>query len=484
MTYRFSNSAGVLVFPTNNNAPFLQGGNEFIYFSPDGQFFFGGNQSGFDMIMGVANNSGDAAFGACSNGGGTSCLFSVAGIDQNLSDAASGYADLDSYFGSFNTTKGGAIIGHERLSDSVFGCPVSVCASTYGFVFSDSFTYPATGAYTDNEQGFNYWVGDGGTVRIGQGIAPYLGITVGFQEPAFNPSTPVYINPTGIVNAASFAPFTAGVADGEFISIFGTNLAPSTVVASTVPYPTQLNNVQVIINGVAAPLYFVSSGQISAIVPSGDPYSLARIQVINNGTASNVVTTVFGAPGSTPTGIASPGVYNYPPASGYAAAVDTNTGTIVTESNPANPGDTVEVFLSGLGTVYPTVPDGAAPPISPLSYTVNTVTADVSGTNATVVFAGLAPTLAGLYQVNVTIPSTTTAGDNFLDISVSDPNSPNHEESYTQQVLIPVGGGSAARPAEVTPHRHAKPHGPPQPTRQPLCTWKTNCSVTDSSISR
>ncbi len=467
VTYRFSNSAGVLVFPTNNNAPFISG-QEFIYFSPDGQFFFGGSDSGFDMIMGVTNATSDASFGACNNGGGTSCLFDVAGIDQNLSDVSSGYADLDSYYGSINTTNSGAIIGHERLSDLVFE------ESTYGFVFSDTFPYPATGAYTDTTQGFSYWVGDGGTVRIGEGTAPFLGITLAVQAPAFNPTTPVYINPTGIVNAASFAPFTAGVANGEFISIFGTNLAPSTVVASTVPYPTQLNNVQVMINNVPAPLYYVSSGQISAIVPSGDPYSLAQIQVINNGTASNIVTTAFGAPGSTPTTVATPGVYNYPPASGFAAAVNTNTGTIVTQSNPANPGDTIEVFLSGLGTVYPTVPDGAAPPVSPLSYTVNTVMADVDGTTATVVFAGLAPTLAGLYQVNVTIPTSTTAGLHFLDFGVSNPSdtsNPFNLEAYTQQVLIPVGGGAAARPAEVAPHRQAKPHGHAGATRKPLCVW-------------
>lgn len=477
VSYRFSSGAGVLVFPTSTTANFISG-QEFIYFSPDGQFFFGGSDTGFDMIMGVTNTSSDAAFGACN--GQTSCLFTQAGLDEDFSDLGSGFADLDGYYGSLNATNTGSIIANERISDQV------AFASTYAYNYVDGFTYPATGAYTDTGVGFNYWVGDGGKVRIGEGISPFLGITLALQAPAFTPTTPVYINPTGIVNAASFTPFTAGVADGEFISIFGTNLAASTVVASTVPYPTKLNNVQVLINGVPAPLYFVSAGQISAIVPSGDPYSLAQIQVNNNGILSNVVTTVFGAPGSTSADVTSPGVYTYQSQGVYAAAVDTNTSTIVTPSNPANPGDTVEVFLSGLGTVYPTVPDGATAPLSPLSYTVNTVIADVDGAAATVVFAGLAPTLAGLYQVNVTIPTSTTAGDHFLDISVNSPatstNTTGNLEAYTQQVLISVGGGAAARPAEVTKRSRATTHA--KPVRQALCTWKTSCRVPESSIER
>ena len=315
-------------------------------------------------------------------------------------------------------------------------------------------------------------------MRIGQGTGSFLGIQVSLQAPAFNPTQSVYINPTGIVNAASFAPFTAGIANGEFISIFGTNLAPGLTVAPGLPYPMQLNNVQVLINQVPAPLYFVSAGQIAALVPAGNPYSLATIQVINNGTMSNIVTVPLGAPGSTPATVTSPGVYNYPQGSGFAAAVDATTGTIVTQSNPANPGDTIEVFMSGLGAVYPTVPDGAAAPASPpYSYTTNTVIADVEGTGANVIFAGLAPTLAGLYQVNITLPTSLTAGNHYLNISTSDPNNTSNTfnlEAYTQQVLIPIGGGAAARSEQASPRGRARVHGHPQPTRKPLCLF--NCS--------
>ena len=245
-TYTFSNGAGVLNFPHIQYGQFLLRPGV-CYSSPDGNFFFGGSPVGYDMIVGVSNAPSTQNFGTCTNG--TSCLYYQAGIDQNASQLNTGYADFDGYYGSFNATSTGNIIQHARLSDQIFD------ATTYDWTTAESFTPPGTGTYTDNHEYFQFAVGDGGTVRIGEGIGPYLGLTVAFQAPAFTPTGSVYINPTGIVNAASFAPFTAGVANGEFITIFGTNLAPGTVVASTVPYPTMLNGVQVIVNGVAAPIY-------------------------------------------------------------------------------------------------------------------------------------------------------------------------------------------------------------------------------------
>jgi uncharacterized protein (TIGR03437 family) len=300
-------------------------------------------------------------------------------------------------------------------------------------------------------------------VRIGAGIWPFLGVTVALQAPTFSPSGSVYLDPTGIVNAASFSPFTAGIANGEFITLFGTNLAPSTLVASSVPYPKTLNGVQVLINGVASPIYFVTSGQLAVITPAATTSSLAQVQVINNGVPSNIVTV--------PVFQTVPGVYTIPSGGvGYAAAVHTN-GTIVSPTAPAAPGETIEVFATGLGAATPPVSDGAAPPTSPLSYTANVINAAAGGTQATVVFAGLAPTLAGLYQINVTMPTTLTAGDYTLAISGSIPI-PNgggtNPDSYAAQALVSIGGAASAsaRSSTALSRRHL-----PKSTSQraPIC---------------
>ena len=446
MKYFFSGGAGVITFPTSTTANFYSG-QEYLYFSPDGSFFVGGSPLGYDIMIGVRNGSGTQNFAG---------TYYEAGIDQDLSALqATGAVNFDGYYGSFNTTATGTIIANDRLN-SPFN------SSAYGLTFTDSFTPPVTGTYTDAASSFQYTVGANGAVRVGAGSWPYLSISVAIQAPAFPPTTPVYINPTGIVNAASFAPFTAGIAPGEFLTIYGTNLAPSTVVSSSVPYPTILGGVQVLVNGAATPLYYVTAGQVAFIMPAAYPYNLAQIQVINNNLASNIVTM--------PVNKTVPGIYTIPSSGiGNAAVVDTNTGKIVNSSTPAAPGDIIEVFATGLGTAYPAVPDGAAPPVSPLSNTTNTITASVGGTTATVYFAGLAPTLAGLYQVNLQIPTTLAAGIYTLDLSGPD--------SYTSEATVAVGTASStasARQLKASARTHSHV-ADPSVKRSPLCAGPSGC---------
>lgn len=67
-----------------------------------------------------------------------------------------------------------------------------------------------------------------------------------------------------VLNAASYG---TAVAPYTWVAIFGTQLAPSALAATSVPFPVSLDGVSVTFNGAAAPLSFVSSGQINALVP-------------------------------------------------------------------------------------------------------------------------------------------------------------------------------------------------------------------------
>jgi len=279
-----------------------------------------------------------------------------------------------------------------------------------------------------------YFGGNGGAVRIGVGIGPSLSLSVAVQAPTFSGSG-VYLNPTGVVNAASSAPFTAGVARGELITLFGTNIGPSRLqVASTLPFPTTLGGVQVMIDNVLAPIYYVSANQVSVIAAYENTSAVAQIQVINNGTPSNAVTEFVN--------LTAPGVFTNPIGGvGYAAALHQNY-SLVSTASPAQVGETISVFLTGLGDVFPSIPDGSAGPSSTLSMTSNPITADINGTTATVTYAGLAPGLAGLYQVNLQIPSGVSAGDNYLDISGPD--------SYASEALISIGSSGLSAQARPT----------------------------------
>lgn len=418
--YAVTNGAIVFTLPTSASA--LVTGQKFLYISPDGNFVFGGGPQSWDMFVGVRTGSSAPSF---------SGLYYQAGLDQDASTLLTqGYANLDTYYGSLSAN-GGNIIDTERL--------LYTGSTAFDYTYNDSYSTPSsTGTYSTPYT--NYVVGANG-IRIGSGIGPYLGINVALPAPTFSGTGP-YLNPTGVVNAASFAPFTAGVSPGELLTLYGTGLADSLVEASGIPFPSTLGNVQVMINGVAAPIYYVSPTQISAIVPYEVSTAVAAVQVITDGNASNTV-TLF-------TNLTSVGVFSMTQNGLGYGAVEHANGSLVTPSNPAQIGETVSVYLTGLGAVSPTIPDGAAGPVGTLSQTTNTITADINNVTATVAYSGLAPQLAGLYQVNLTIPSGLTNGDNYLDISGPD--------SYTSEVLISIAGGtSSAAVVDITKAHRATP---------------------------
>jgi uncharacterized protein (TIGR03437 family) len=405
--YIVSNNAFVVTFPNSSTA--LLTGNEYLYSTPDGSFVFGGSPQSFDMIVGVRTGGSTSGLGG---------LYYTAGFDA---DNSSG--NIDTFYGSLSANAG-SIIGHERLQ--------------FGGLAAEDFTFYAsykTGSstYTDSNTNTQYTIGTSG-VRIGLGIGPSLGVTVALQAPNLT-GTGVFLSPVGVVNSASSAPFTAGVSRGELLTLVGTNLGPSTLqVASSLPFPTILGGVQVMINNVPAPIYYVSATQLSAIVPFETTASIAQIQVINNGTASNVVTEFLNA--------TNPGIFTNPAGGiGYAAALHADF-SLVTPAHPAQIGEVIAVFVTGLGDVSPTIADGAA---GVFSTTNNTITADVSGTAAAVSYAGLAPGLAGLYQLNIQIPTGVTAGDNYLNIGTMDAT------SYSSEALISVAAASTSAGPQARP---------------------------------
>ena len=389
VAYVLSNSAFSLSIPTvsSNSSAVLLSGQKFLYISPDGNFVFGGSPQGFDFFVGVRTGTGTPNFGG---------LYYQAGIDEPVDSNGIGY--LDTFYGSVNGN-GGSFVGHQRLADAL-------SASSYDFTYGGTYSVKSDGTYSDSTA--RYVVGAGGTVRIGSGIGPYLGVSVAVAAPSLTGSG-VFLNPEGVVNAGSWAPFTAGIAPGEFIALVGTGLAPDGLPVASAPFPTTLGPVQVMINGVAAPIYYATPNLIEAIVPYETTGSIAQIQVINNGATSNTVTTFIS--------LTAPGVFTQNQNGlGYGSVLHADY-SLVTPSNPAQLGETLQVYLTGLGAVSPAVADGAAAPSGSLSSTTNTITASIGGQAATVSYAGLAPGYVSLYQVNVQVPSAATSGDNLLAIS-------------------------------------------------------------------
>ena len=424
VTYSFSNGAATLKLGGTRNSSTLLAGQELLYISPDGNFIFGGNYNGYDMFVGVR-----AANNKPSNYAG---LYTQAGLDLNESATSSGFAPLASYYGSFQALASGQIIGHQRGSsvspkkyDSL--STLLIYGGSNDFTYFDSYTVNSDGSSDDSAFAQHYVSSTDGTIRIGYGLGPYLSLNVAFQAPGFSGSG-VYLNPVGAVNAASSSPYTAQLSPGEFLTLYGTGLAGTTATAS-LPYQTTFQGVQVLVNQNPAPIQYVSPTQISIVVPYGtNPNAVAQIYVINNGTNSNLISAF--------TGLTSAGVFTEPSGGlGYAAALHPDY-SVISAASPAQVGETVALYLTGMGVVTPRVADGARAPSNPLSYTTANPLVyllDKSGNykQALIGFSGLAPGFAGLYQINFTVPSGIVSGDATLEVIGTD--------SDTFQALLPVG---------------------------------------------
>ncbi|MGC9950096.1 MAG: glycoside hydrolase family 30 beta sandwich domain-containing protein [Bryobacteraceae bacterium] len=196
----------------------------------------------------------------------------------------------------------------------------------------------------------------------------------------------------GAINAAAPA---AALSPGELFSIYGTNLAAQAQQPLLLPLPATMAAASVQIDGIAAPLVYVSPLQINAQVPWQATPGNATLTVTHAGvTASQTVTIAAAGPGVFT-------LYGSP----QAAALNPDY-SINSQDNPAS--SYIQLFGTGFGAVSPAVPTGAAASADPLSNVTATVTATVGGAAASVLFAGLAPGFAGLWQIDVALPAGTS----------------------------------------------------------------------------
>jgi uncharacterized protein (TIGR03437 family) len=94
-------------------------------------------------------------------------------------------------------------------------------------------------------------------------------------------------------------------------------------------------------------------------------------------------------------------------------------------------GETVLIYLTGMGAVTPAVTDGTAGKSNPLSLVNAQTTVYVGGQTAKVVYNGLAPGFPGLYQLNVTLPAP-LPGTGVLPLAIQTPT------AFHDQVFIQV----------------------------------------------
>ncbi|HEY4361958.1 MAG TPA: hypothetical protein VGN17_13355 [Bryobacteraceae bacterium] len=216
---------------------------------------------------------------------------------------------------------------------------------------------------------------------------------------------------TAAGNSASF--LNNGFSPGMLFSLVGTGLGtPATAgvqLDSTGKVATLVAGTQVLVDGIPAPLTYISPTQINAVAPyalTAKKGQVVYVQVIYNNVAGNVYPVMVAD--------TAPGIFYS--AGGQGAILNQDFG-YNSASNPAAKGTYVSIYCTGEGQTNPVVPDGhvsnesadqLARPVAAVSLTIGGIPVPASD----IAYAGAAPqNVAGVLQVTAKIPPAAASGN-------------------------------------------------------------------------
>ncbi|HSB16571.1 MAG TPA: hypothetical protein VLE22_19120, partial [Bryobacteraceae bacterium] len=278
--------------------------------------------------------------------------------------------------------------------------------------YASGVTVDTTGVYVVGSSVSNTWDGLRNSSRTNALLAK-----LEKTQPVIGESGP-WIWPGCVVNAASY--LGGRISPGEIVTVFGRRIGPP---EATPPLhltagrrlATTLAGTRLLFNGIAAPLYFASANQISAIVPYAvADKPTADVEVEYQGVRSNKVTI--------PVAASRLGVFTSDRSGSGPAAALNEDGSINSSSNPAKQGSIIVLYATGEGLTEPVVEDGvvlgSVLPKPKLPVSVSFLAPgkpcdrhdyyscyDSYFVTGRVLYAGGAPrSVAGLLQVNVRLP--------------------------------------------------------------------------------
>ena len=240
----------------------------------------------------------------------------------------------------------------------------------------------------------NVWVADTGNFRLRE-LTPQNTPTP--QPRATNPMQ-------GPNVATTLSP-------GSIFSLYGTLLAPPGpgIETTSNTWPRSINDASVTINGVPAPLYYVSPTQINGQIPFETVPGTATAMIAVNGSLPAQINFTVAA--------AQPDVLVQ--GGGTQAVAVNQDGTENTSSNPAHGGDVETLYLTGIGVPTTPIPTGAPSPSSPpLAMANYPYTITLNGQQTSVGYLGYAPGFPALVQADFTIPPGLT-GNLSLVVTVN-----------------------------------------------------------------
>jgi uncharacterized protein (TIGR03437 family) len=227
------------------------------------------------------------------------------------------------------------------------------------------------------------------------------------------------VNTGGIVNNASYnlGPDASSVVPGSIAAIFGSNLTDGSsclppncnpTFGSNGKLNTTMAGAQVTVGGTAVPIFYATPTQLGIQIPFEIMGTSAQVMVSVAGRSSTATAASVAT--------VAPGIFTSTADGQGAGAITHVDGSAVTPQSPAQAGELVILYATGLGPVMPAVPTGALP--AGTSSTVSQVMVNIGGTGVIPDFAGLAGCCIGLNQINVRVPVGVSRG-NAVPVVVS-----------------------------------------------------------------
>ena len=188
------------------------------------------------------------------------------------------------------------------------------------------------------------------------------------------------------------------VSPGSYAQAYGNLAGVPTQTSGSVPLPTELGGIQVLIGeaNTPAPLYDVRSTVVSFVVPFTVAPGPQRIRVVRAGTdVASGTMNVFPV---------SPGIFVNLADAKRQGGILNQSGIYAVQGSPARRGEVIQIFATGQGAVSVNVPAGGVPPSGTLVNATAKTRAWISVDEAEVLFSGLSPQFPGLWQINLRVP--------------------------------------------------------------------------------
>jgi uncharacterized protein (TIGR03437 family) len=315
-----------------------------------------------------------------------------------------------------------------KLTDTS-GSPVR--GATITFSISGAGTLSATSATTDSTGTASVKVTAGASAGNSTVTATAGNFTTTFTLTSILPG-PI-LTQSSFQNGASFAP---GIAIGAVVVITAPGIAPTVQGIVNPPalfgqLPTTLAGVDVSINGIQAPIYYVANINGQQTVAIQAPFELSP----GPATVTIHVNGGVGTLASVPVYSVQPGIFETTDSTGRKYAVATRSdGSYITPSNPAHIGETIRAYLTGLGQTTPAVGTNRAG--IPGQSVIAPIIAGVNNSGAPFIGAATLPGAIGVYTIDLQIPAGTPTG-NAINLSFA-ATAPDGTKVYSNTSTIAI----------------------------------------------